>query len=424
MALEPRMFVFPADAGAKARRRGMLNPIPASTNGSNEEKTDGWKPIDLADDQYATPPKPPDLHPLIYSGMRHALSGPPEATKTLLAYKILLEIASTGATVAIIDFEMGANRARILLDELGATQPQLWGILYYQDVTGPPGEQELGALAECALVTIDSSVGAFDASGLDDNARKDVEKWAKAWIRPLHQRGVATLVLDHVTKNADTRGKFQIGSERKTGGVDVHLGVEPVTALKRGGNSLVKIHTHKDRGAYLERPYACIVELSSDPETHTITVEMRPADSTDDEGHFRPTHLMEAVSIYLELAGEPRSRSNIVENVRGKTDYKRLAIDALVREGFAVETIGSRDAKNVKSEHPFREDDDPAPTPPHPAPGGVNYDPASPPPPLQGGGVGVSNAAGEETTPPRPEDEDEIDRLETLARSYLAEGDE
>ena len=46
---------------------------------------------------------------------------------------------------------------------------------------------------------------------------------------------------------ARTRGAFAIGSERKVGGVDVHLCFEVVLPIKRGGRGLYKIVTHKDR---------------------------------------------------------------------------------------------------------------------------------------------------------------------------------
>ena len=49
---------------------------------------------------------------------------------------------------------------------------------------------------------------------------------------------------------------------------------------------------------------------------------------------------MEKVSDYLERTGEPCPRTRIEQDVKGKTDYVRMAIDVLVREGYASEIPG------------------------------------------------------------------------------------
>ena len=68
---------------------------------------------------------------------------------------------------------------------------------------------------------------------------------------------------------------------------------------------------------------------------------------------------MEKVSHYLERASRIRaSRTQIEKDVKGKTDYKRLAIDVLVREEYAIEIPGERGARLVKFVRPFREADE------------------------------------------------------------------
>lgn len=389
--------------------------------------TGTWQPVDLNDDRYAIPPTPPDLHPLIYSGLRHAISGPPEATKTLLSYAILLDIVRNGHTVAIVDFEMGANAARILLDDLGATADERRQIIYYQDVEGPPTDADLTHLEQRQVVAvlIDSSVGAFDASGLDDNARKDVEAWAKAWIRPLFNRGITTITLDHVTKNADTRGKFTIGSERKVGGVDVHLGAEPVgSALRRGGKALVKIRTHKDRRGFLNRPYAYAVDIVSDPATHGLTIALRADDNTDDQGRFRPTKLMDKVSRYLEHAGHAVSLNSIEQNVNGNARYKRAAVDALVEDGYAIETRGPRDARMIESCRQYRHQEPPRPTSSDLVQDEVPRPRPTSSPSTEGTRRGDAPETTSSSSTPDEWDQAEIARLEELARTYGIEDDE
>jgi len=354
---DPVPFVLGENVGYLARERGMLVPLPnVSALEPAPPDPNAWVRVDLNDPRYAIRPEPPDLHPLIYSGMRHVISGPPEATKTLLAYSILLHLIKAGHAVAIVDFEMGSNAARILLDELGATPFEIDRIWFYSDVSGPPSQSVLEELLkhEVRLVLIDASAGAYDASGLDDNARKDVEMWAKRWIRPLWQAEVATLVIDHVTKNVEGRGKFSIGSERKIGSADVHLGCEPVNPLKRGGKAMVKVRVHKDRRGFLERPHATLVELQSDPVTHQITISLKEPDHPDAQGVFLPTALMEKVSRYLEAQTEPLSRTHVETNVMGKAEFVRKALDALVAQDCVEESLGPRGARLVRFLKPYQ----------------------------------------------------------------------
>jgi GNAT superfamily N-acetyltransferase len=323
-----------------------------------------WEPLNLAHIE-ERPPVQPTLGGLglVYPGKRHVFSGPQEAAKTLAAYAIALEVIRLGGIVVLVDLEMGPWDARDRLRELGASAEDFERLLYVEPDT-PASEETIIDLIELdpTLVVIDAAAGAYDLQGLDDNKRADVERFARVFVRSFWWRGVATILLDHVVKNADSRGKYAIGSERKVGGADVHLGFEVVTPLARGGLGLYKLTTHKDRGGWLPRPRAGEFELRSDPETHAISWTFRPPANVDETDGFRPTALMERVSRYLEQQSEPISRTAIEEAVTGKVVYVRIAIDCLVREGFASETSGARGARLVTSIHPYR-DGDPVPTP-------------------------------------------------------------
>jgi hypothetical protein len=217
---------------------------------------------------------------------------------------------------------LGPWDARDRLRELGAS-PADFGRLLYVEPDTPASEETILDLIEFdpTLVVIDAAAGAYDLQGLDDNRRADVERFARVFVRSFWWRGVAPILLDHVVKNADSRGKYAIGSERKVGGADVHLGFEVVTPLARGGLGLYKLTTHKDRGGWLPRPRAGELELRSDPETHAISWTFKPPAEGEAERGFRPTALMERVSRYVELQSEPVSRTGIEEAVTGKVVY-------------------------------------------------------------------------------------------------------
>ena len=335
-----------------------MPPKPSQANGGS------WQPIDLlalAD----TPPERPSVGGLLYRGARHVFSGEPESGKTFAAFALGLEAIRACGRILHLDFEMYAARTRERLREMGATDDEL-ACWVHVEPDAPPRDGDLAALLalDPTFAIIDAAAGAYDMAGLDDNARKDVERFARMIVRPLSRADVGTIVIDHVTKSKETRGRFAIGSERKVGGVDVHLGFEAVRPLHRGATGLVKITTAKDRFGFLPRPHAADLELVSDPETNAITWTLRPAaqhDPADEAASFRPTVLMERVSIYLEQSSGQMSRNTIETDVKGNREYIRVALNVLTREGYVREVAGTRGARLYESLKRYRERDDIAP---------------------------------------------------------------
>ncbi|MFL5914128.1 MAG: AAA family ATPase [Gaiellaceae bacterium] len=300
-----------------------------------------WQPIDLTADEHAQPSEPPAVLGLFYEGKRHALSGPPEAAKTLVALIAGLEWKRQGlGKFALLDFEQGPAATRLMLEELGATRRELRAV-YYVEPDGPPTADDIAAIVDAGvtLLAVDAAAGAYDATGLDDNKRADAERFARLWIQPLWQRGVASIVLDHVVKNTETRGRYAIGSERKLGQVDVHLGLEAVTQITRAGHGLIRASVHKDRPAHLRRPHPCDLHLSSAPDTHEITWEIREPTATAPGTPDLPpaaAKLLEA----LAAQDEPASGAELVDWIAGKHGHglKRETVsrhlNALRRQGL------------------------------------------------------------------------------------------
>lgn len=142
-----------------------------------------------------------------------------------------------------------------------------------------------------ALVVLDSFDPLLGLHGLDPNASADVDGFYRTVVEPLRTHGSAVVLLDHVAKARDTRGRFAIGSQRKIGAAEVALGFETVTPSARGRTGLARIITHKDRLGHLPRPRAAELELRSDPDTGAVSWTLRAAqDATGDT--FRPTNLM------------------------------------------------------------------------------------------------------------------------------------
>lgn len=347
MAAEPQLTAVDLEAAA-------------AIAGPDEPPVDSWTPVNL-NDLPEHPPIQPDLAAtgLIYPGKRHVFSGPPESAKTLAAYCILIQVVRNGATAGLLDFEMGGYDARQRLRELGATPPEISRILYLEpDERATPQRIAQLAAHKPHLIVIDAAAGAYALEGLDDNKRLEVERFANLYIGIFWRNGIATILIDHVVKNADERGRYQIGSERKLGSSDVHFGFDTIKAVSRGSNGHYKLIVHKDRGGYHPRGHLCDLKLDSEPDTHQIEWSFTdPAPDTDDEGRFRPTTLMQKVSANLELRTEPATRNNVFDDLGGKKKYVLDAINALVREGFVTETDGTNRSKQLTSTRRYREDD-------------------------------------------------------------------
>lgn len=320
---------------------------------------DSWVPIDLSELEEREPTMPTlGGTQLLYPGKRHVFSGPPESAKTLAAYCCLLQTVRHDDTAMLIDFEMGMFDARQRLRELGATKAEIKRI-YYVEPADTSSEDRVKGLVDLnpGLVVVDAAAGAYQLDDFDDNKRADVEKFNKRYVTPFWREGISSLLLDHVNKSAEDRGRFVIGSERKLGATDVHLGFETVKAIKRGSSGRYKIITHKDRGGYLGRGHVADFHLDSDPDTHELAWKFTTPDGAGDAGEKRLTHLMEKASRKLELPSMMWTKTELADALKpSRKEHALQAINTLVSEGFAAERREGR-SKILSSARPYREDD-------------------------------------------------------------------
>lgn len=318
-----------------------------------------WWPRDLTD-LAAKPPEPPTIAGIAYPGRRHLFSGEPESLKTWAALLLAVEEIQVGRIVAWVDFEMGAAALLERLTQLGLSEDDLQWFRYIAPDAAIGVDGNAAAVTDYidgddspSLVVFDSYTPALALHGLNPDVGVDIEKFTRAVVDPFRRHGAAVVILDHLAKSRDTRGKYSIGSERKTGNVDVHLGFNVVRPFGRGRQALAHVVVHKDRLGHLPRPRAADLELASDPDTGVVTWQFQPSqeDAPTVDG-FRPTVLMERVSRYLELQTEPVSRTTIARDVQGKREYLFKAIDCLEREEYVVQDGNAR----LGSSRPFRED--------------------------------------------------------------------
>jgi hypothetical protein len=325
-----------------------------------------WTPIDLTAID-ASEADPPSISGLAYPGRRHVYSGEPETLKTWAVLVMALEQIRAGETVLYVDFEMGPREQVARLRDLGLTDDELTSFIYLnpsEPMTDTQVRADVDALLSerrPSLVVIDAFTGALEIHGLDPNSGVEVERFYRLVAKRLADHGAAVVLLDHLTKNKDSRGRYSIGSERKLGGADVHLGFEIVRPFGRGKNGLAKIIAHKDRPGRLARPKAAELEMVSNAETGAITWEIRPGEDSVESGAFRPTVLMQRVSEYVaeQPREDPPSRKRVEDNVKGKrAEYVRQAMDVLVSEGYLAEKSGAHGARLLTFVKRYRQEVD------------------------------------------------------------------
>lgn len=341
-----------------------FNDVPAGPVDAKPKHS--WTPVDLFG-WAANPPPKPTISGIGYPGMRHLVSGEPDTCKTWLVLHLALEQMRNERTVLYVDFE---NGPMIILDRLRAlpvTEDTLRDQFIYMNPREPIGNtgvlDDLGmmlAVSKPSMCVLDSSAGALSLHDCEPNSAKDIERFAQAVLNPLREHGAATFLIDHVTKDKDTRGRFASGSERKLGVTDVHLGMETLVPFARGRTGKVKIVNHKDRIGWLPpRQKIAELELASNPTDGTILCSLTMATGDQEQASnpsaFRPTKLMERVSRHLEEYPGAMSKSQLRDMVKGRDEYVLMAIDALHADGFVSIESGERGTRLVRSEKPYRE---------------------------------------------------------------------
>jgi hypothetical protein len=304
----------------------------------------------------------PTIGGLLYPGLRTLLSGETESMKTWFALMLAKEEMQAGHPVAWADLDaMGPGEILLRLRSLGVADDLIARRFCYKEPTERLAGGRLLDVCEeieergVRMFVLDAFNAVLRLHGLDPNKTPDVEAFWFEIADAIGRAGAAPVLLDHVPKNPDARGKYAYGSERKASGASVHIGFDLLEALTRGGRGRSILKTNKDRPAHLPRPRIGTLVLESDG--YAIAYRIEP-DHSHSGDKFRPTHLMEKVSAWLELQGEPVSRRTVERAISGKGEAVRAALNVLAEEGYTRELPGPKNARLVESLRPYREAED------------------------------------------------------------------
>jgi len=237
-----------------------------------------WRPRVLSTEEKIEIPQP-TIGGLVYPGHRHLVSGEPETLKSWLALCLGSDEMKMGNPVFWFDFgEMGQSG---VMERLWALGIRDFGYFHYFEPEERPDEELLADVSRetesilPSLVVIDSYTGGLELLGLDPNVGRDIQALQRRLVAPLQKHGAAVILIDHVAKGVEGKGRYSIGSERKLGGVDVHLKLTSQHMLRRGGKGWAEISVQKDRPGCLDRFNPTRLFIESNPQTGEITWEIQ-----------------------------------------------------------------------------------------------------------------------------------------------------
>lgn len=379
-------------------------PVAPVQNGStesheaNKTASPSWQFEDLA--QLASgielPPTPTvfqreDGQGLFYRGAVNDLHGEPGCGKSMIAQIATAQELKADRDIIYIDYEDSARNVvkRLLL--LGVSGEQIIGHLHYVRPSAKPSSPtSLGGWREtldyadtATLAIIDGVTSCLAYAGLDSNSGDDIAAWYNTMPRLISACGPAVVLIDHVVKSKDNRGRYAGGSMQKLALIDgisysvdmtkpVGKGVKGTIVIKSGKDRISEIEEHcavswSSNGSHLRE--AARIEIdSTDPKLMRVTIarpNMMPSDDRQAKrDDFRPTGLMEKISQLVENAIEEPSQSELFDALKSdgsgaKTAIMSKAIRLLLEEGYVTNRASRHNRACYRSARPYRQIDDP-----------------------------------------------------------------
>jgi hypothetical protein len=329
-----------------------------------------WRLVDLTDALAGIGTPPPDLFArgdgihLLYRGKTHWFQGESESCKSWAAQVAVAQVLGDGGRVLYIDFEDDAEavvgrllalavdpvaiRARFgyvrpeepLFDDRGRATGGLVDLLEILDSTEEAGRFD--------LVVIDGVTEAMTTEGLDLLSNADIAVWLRRLPKRLANTGAAVVCIDHVTKNAETRGRYSIGGQHKLAGVTgatyVFTAERPLSRADHDPvTGVINMRVEKDRPGFVRGKSAegkvAVLELTAYPDGGVSWRLIAPAD--DATTPAPPIALLRRITDYL-VTYDGISGRQIAENVEGKTDTIRAALKWMADHGWVtVKKVGS-----------------------------------------------------------------------------------
>ena len=223
---------------------------------------------------------------LLYPRRVNLFTGESESCKTWASLLAVTQEIHKGNVVCIVDFEDSPETTVDRLRQLGLTEAQITeGVVYcspdspFDQVAQAHLEGHLQHLCNSTkrnltLAVVDSVNEAMSVEALDPDVGRDVAQFCHGLPRWLKDGGAAVLLIEHVTKSSDSRGRGGNGSERTINGVDgAAYSFKEMSPFGRGVTGKIKVTVSQDRGGF-------ITQHAPGKVVGTLTLTSSPSDGS------------------------------------------------------------------------------------------------------------------------------------------------
>lgn len=319
----------------------------------------GFVRVDLAGVANGESPPEPTLlrrsdgFHLLYPGAVHWLSGEPGGGKTWVALAAVSQVVAAGGRAVVCDYEDTAATITGRLLALGL-DPAGLADMAYLNVNGPiaaPGIKWLEGLIRhdgIQLVVIDSVAESLAVEGYSENDAVEVTTWMQKLPRSLARAGATVLVVDHLAKDAGSRGRWARGSGAKLAAADgVAYLLEPRLPFSRTSSGLADLEVAKDRHGAVGQIGETVATVRFDVADGSLRrVVLDPPDAPADG-----TRRLRSTDVVKRLSSSGGSWSTLTEAARALGVTREAAtriLDKSVRAGDVIEERGPRGARTFR----------------------------------------------------------------------------
>ena len=325
-------------------------------------ESSSWKPINLEslfDGTYVRPTTSilarSDGNQLLYQGKVHSLYGESESGKSWMAQIAVAEQLRAFKKVIYIDFESDAADVVDRLKTLKVSQAEILQNFRYikPDSASRFDDPYWEAILEpnsANLIIID---GVTEALSLWEKESKDndaITNWMRAFPRKVASgSGAAVVLIDHVTKNAETRGRFAIGGQAKLATIDgaAYL-VEPLEVLAPGKVGTLTLRVTKDRPGFVRKIAGMYRKSDRTQEAAVITIDSTKAEieyiiappMMEDQMIANQTEKLDRDIVTFIDSNPGATKSMATRGIKGQDSAVLARLEVLIRDGV-LENAGN-----------------------------------------------------------------------------------
>lgn len=317
---------------------------------------------------------------LLYEGLTHSFFGEPESGKSLILLLESINRIRDGLDVLYLDFEDQPQGVIGRFLEFGCDKELLRQHLTYvrpdEKFNEESPEWQNLLSRRFALVVMDGVTEAMGLAGLEMNDNTDVTTFYRLMPNALAARtGAAVVMIDHVTKSAESRSRGAIGGQHKLAAITgaAYL-IEPDSPLGRGKRGEVVMRVAKDRPGWLRERCGQYRKTDRTQEACRVVVDSSMCDGTIagqiPTWSFNPytpelSDSQKASSLHRliwdAVAHAPGSNKTVIiealkqSGVRSRRQDVLDAIDLLVHLKHLTLNVGARNAHNYATGTPIPE---------------------------------------------------------------------